>query len=508
MTHLSRLIRRFSSDERGVFAIMFGVLAVILIASSGAVVDFVGLQNARNVAQVALDSATLALHSEISNKTETQISDMAKDLLNERLSPLGLTAVVDTVSVDTNEGSLFIQARFSAPTSFLGLLGIPRISSRIHSQVSSKSSSLEVALVLDSTGSMGGRKMRTLKSAAQSLVSTLMPDPVNPDVAIALVPFNRYVNIGMSNRNEPGLDIEADYSYTPSGQSCRNTYPNDTRHCDTRRETYVTHPTICDYRNQTYTYYVDGSPRTGTRRVAYNCRPGPAQTRTRTVRYNCTGSRGAPVRVCTGRSPRRYRWFGCMGSRHLVPYDTVDDHYASNPVPGVVRRRRTCRVQPMVELTHTRRGLQQAISRMRAQDSTYIPTGLMWGWRLLSPQRPFAAKPYDAKNKKVLILMTDGKNTVSPSLTWTPHDQGQHRVHRGHNTSEANRKTAEICSNIADKDIVVYTIAFEVSDPTIRTILQNCAANGGSYFDANNSAALQEAFDDIAAELQTLRLTQ
>lgn len=478
MDQFWKLLKRFQSDERGVFAVIFGVLAIVLIVSSGGVVDFVGVQNARSMAQPALDSATLALHSEIDDLTESQIGDLAESLINDRLDALGLTADVETVSIDEDEGTLFIEARFSYPTAFLSFVGIDTIQSRIHSEVTSKSLNIEVALVLDSTGSMSGSKMTALKSSARMLVDELMPDETNPDIAIALVPFNRYVNIGMSNRNEPGLDIEADYTWTPSGQRCWNTYPNDTRRCDRRR-------------------------------VTYSCtRDGVPSTCSRWEYYNCTGSRGAPVRVCRPQYTRNFRWYGCMGSRHVAPYDTVDTNYGTDPVPGVVRHWNTCRVTPMTELTNTRSGLRTAISAMRARDNTYIPTGLMWGWRLLSPQTPFTAEAYSGENKKVIVLMTDGMNTVSPSTVWTANEPGTHRVHRGGSTNTANAKTSELCSNIADENIVIYTIAFEVSDPTIRTILSDCAANGGSYFDAGNAAQLQQAFADIADDLQSLRISR
>ena len=61
-------LKRFRADERGVFAIMFGLMAVVLIAMGGAVVDYVSLEQTRNRAQVALDAAALALQPEIFNE--------------------------------------------------------------------------------------------------------------------------------------------------------------------------------------------------------------------------------------------------------------------------------------------------------------------------------------------------------------------------------------------------------------------------------------------------------
>ncbi len=479
MEKLKQLFRSFGSDERGVFAVVFGVMAVVLVAFSGAVVDYVSVQNARTVAQEALDASTLGLHGEIENLTPAELEILAEGLINDRLSLIGLSANVENVLVDTSAGTLFIEARFSVPTYFLALVGIPTLSSRVHSEVTSKSLNIEVALVLDSTGSMSGAKLTALKSAANLLVDALMPDPVNPDLKIAVVPFNRYVNIGMGNRNEPGLDIEADYTWTPAGQNCYNTYPNSTYQCDSNWESYS-----CTVDGQTKTCW-------------------------HWVYSNCTGSYGAPVQVCVPQSTRNFRWYGCMGSRHLLSLDTQDDTYGTDEVPGVIRHWNTCKVTEMTELSSTRATVRDGIDDMVARDNTYIPTGLMWGWRLLSPSLPFAsAMPYDPENKKVIILMTDGINTVSPSTVWTFHEPGNHRVHRGGNTAIANAKTAEICANVKDEDIVVYTIAFEVTDPTIQTILSDCAGNGGSYFDASNASELEDAFEEIADDLKSLRVSR
>jgi len=151
---------------------------------------------------------------------------------------------------------------------------------------------------------MSGRKLDALKDASNLLINELMPDEVNPDIKIGIVPFNRYVNIGTSNRNEPGLDIDDDYTFRPAGQSCRNTYPDSTRRCDSRQENYA-----CTR---------DGVPAT--------CR--------RTVYFNCTGTRGERVRVCTPRSVQNYRWRGCMASRHIRGLDTIDSDYQFG-VPGL-----------------------------------------------------------------------------------------------------------------------------------------------------------------------------
>ncbi len=43
----SSLVRRFWRDERGAFAVIFALMAVVLVAMGGSAVDFTVLQQAR-----------------------------------------------------------------------------------------------------------------------------------------------------------------------------------------------------------------------------------------------------------------------------------------------------------------------------------------------------------------------------------------------------------------------------------------------------------------------------
>jgi hypothetical protein len=66
---------------------------------------------------------------------------------------------------------------------------------------------LEVALVLDNTGSMAGSKEAALRKAGRELVDTVMVDQA--DVKVAVVPFSQYVNVGVGNGTAPWLAVTA-----------------------------------------------------------------------------------------------------------------------------------------------------------------------------------------------------------------------------------------------------------------------------------------------------------
>ena len=150
---------------------------------------------------------------------------------------------------------------------------------------------------------------------------------------------------------------------------------------------------------------------------------------------------------------------------------------------------------------------------------TYIPSGLLWGWNILSPLSPFAdARPY-GEAIKVMILLSDGANTYYPSYPridimapWNKDGsyKGQGAANAQAYHEKANEKTLTLCSNIKAQGIRIYTIAFGLGssgeDTDGREVLEKCASSSDHYFNATNSAALDAAFALISKELTGLRL--
>ena len=87
MRRFTDLLKRFRRDESGAFLVIFALLAIVLIATSGAVVDFTYTQTARSRAQNALDSAALALQSKINDaNAQDDIKVEAQKIMTERLA--------------------------------------------------------------------------------------------------------------------------------------------------------------------------------------------------------------------------------------------------------------------------------------------------------------------------------------------------------------------------------------------------------------------------------------
>ena len=220
------LLRSFIGDERGAFAVMFGVMAIVLIALGGAVVDFVSLQQSRNQAQLALDAAALALQPRIFEPDfdEDEVLGLAQAFVDERVNAGVVTADITEIEAIEADGSLYFKAMVHVPTIFVRLVGVADLNAAIEAEATRKKLALEVVMVLDNSGSMAQySRMSYLKSAARCATNTLFYDAVQTgadpnscvptaaaelveNVKMGVVPFTMFVNVGSDNANQPWID--------------------------------------------------------------------------------------------------------------------------------------------------------------------------------------------------------------------------------------------------------------------------------------------------------------
>ena len=72
---------------------------------------------------------------------------------------------------------------------------------------------------------------------------------------------------------------------------------------------------------------------------------------------------------------------------------------------------------------------------------------------------------------------------------------------------DTNQLTENLCANIKEHGIRLFTVAFAVTDPGIKEILETCAAARHSHFDAEDNAALISAFMNISKAFMRLKLS-
>ena len=98
--------------------------------------------------------------------------------------------------------------------------------------------------------------------------------------------------------------------------------------------------------------------------------------------------------------------------------------------------------------------------------------------------------------------MSDGENQSSVN-------PGNKAWHNGSNKDQANDYTEEVCDNIKDENILLFTIGFGESIPAATlSLLKSCSTGGVNYYNAKDGAALTEAFDNITSKLAELYLSK
>jgi hypothetical protein len=462
MMHKPSRLVRFWQDRRGATAIIFSISSFLLIAAVGLSVDGARIYAAQQRLQSAIDGAVLAAARRAAlDGNEEQVQTTFNNYLASApiISDISVRTVVPDLSRPRRVAA---EAIADVPTFILPVLGYSRFEVHAFAAVEFGFTKLEIALALDNTGSMSGTKLTVLKDSATRLVDNLLDKSPSPDaVRFALVPFGQYVNVGLGNRSAPWLSVPDDYS--SSSETCGDERP-------------VLSSTNC--RTVSYTYTVDGREQTG----SYQ---------------ECDNTYGDPVYQCRT-STSTYTWRGCVGSR-AYPLDVQDTGYATR-IPGILNASCSSPIQP---LTSDRSVLHNAIDAMSATGNTYIPAGVSWGARVLSKTEPYSESAGDRRDasgdsiNKILILMTDGANTLSPTYP----------DHTGSDVSRANQLTAEACAAAKATGITIFTIAFDVSDNSVKTLLRNCATQAGNFFDAADTAQLDASMQAIGQQLGALRIT-
>ncbi|WP_181699082.1 pilus assembly protein TadG-related protein [Chthonobacter albigriseus] len=485
---------QFFKDRSAATAVTFAFAAIPVVLSVGTAFDYTREYRASFHAQAVLDAAVLSAAA--SNEVEeAKLKVLTQHFIDSNISSDAvLEASLDSFKYDAEKDVISATLSGMLDTSFLTLAGIKSLEIEAQSvAIRGVTGSVEVALVLDNTWSMsetdgtGTRKIDALKKAAKDLVQQLKKND-KADVKVALVPYGDYVNVGTDNRSQPWISVGADYT---TEKICTDKTSTQTETCTT-----VNGPA------STCTKYTDGVPST------YTCYPQKKTTCTPLDPPKTTTSKS-----CSGGTS--YKWYGCVASRKTGTL-RLDDSSPSTPYPGLLTTSQRC-LNPIVPLTNKHGPVISAIETMIINVGTsyypltYIPAGLVWGLNVLSPTAPFTeGAAYDAKNerpRKVLVLMTDGENTLRFNSS-----NGQHTGLDNDATKAAaqvkatNDDTLAICDKAKAQKIEIFTIALAVDDANAKAMLESCASGADHYFDASNNAALQIAFAMIVKSLRDIRL--
>ncbi len=199
----------FFNDQRGATAITFGLLLLPLMAAVGSAVDYSRAANVRTSMQAAADAAALFAARDVRTAGTAQLTDRVQQVFRANFHRPG--ARIESIAVSKNARSIQVTAHASLQTVFMGVFKINTMELTATSEVAWGQNRIELALVLDNTGSMAtSNKMQELKKAVRDLLSTLEDASSERNaIRISIVPFDTQVNVGDDNRNASWLDFDA-----------------------------------------------------------------------------------------------------------------------------------------------------------------------------------------------------------------------------------------------------------------------------------------------------------
>ena len=341
------------------------------------------------------------------------------------------------------------------------------MNTNIVAEVVNASNRVELALVLDNTGSMNcgttvsssctgnwsspssSSRIAGLKTAATSLINILMTG-TNPDpdlVKIAVVPFEGAVNTGYTSNNVPSwidwndtgsadwsganFDMRDTSTGSPcaSGWNCKyigHKWLFDKLHA---KNSNVKWEGCVEMRASPYDI-LDTTPTPATPDTLYVPFFWPDEPDSNNdggfgFQNNylndkgtfTTGSRWYPQEDPAGAQKSFTKYYPSNNPSNIqfqIGAPDTSFPFENGPNYGCPR--------PIVPLTNSKPTVLASINNLVAYPAmgTYIPAGLVWGWHVLSPNEPFTegvgpTSQYYSRTLKALVLLTDGENSVTAS---------------------------------------------------------------------------------------------
>jgi Flp pilus assembly protein TadG len=179
---------------------LFALGAFAMIGLVGVALDFSRALTVRVSVQNALDAAALSA-AELQSRGGASMADLqdaAQAMLDGNITEsVPHTCTTPTLTRDAVAGRVSLRLECETATTLSALLGFAKLDIAAQSTAEYARTQLDVAMMLDVTGSMTGQKLADLKDAAKLLVDTVVdPAGQNEDVRVALAPFAASINVG------------------------------------------------------------------------------------------------------------------------------------------------------------------------------------------------------------------------------------------------------------------------------------------------------------------------
>ena len=203
-----------AKNEDGAIALIFGLAVIVIVLFAGVAIDTGRAFSAASSVTALLDAAALAASKEMA---EQELSKADAEAFAQNYFTRTLTAATMRgigfegvhAEADPATGMVKLDVNFEVPTTFGRAANVNQLRMHRSSTAALNLKRVELAMVLDITGSMTGQKIADLKVAAKDLVGILLPDNKVATNRIAVVPYSAAVRAG-AYANEVSNSISAD----------------------------------------------------------------------------------------------------------------------------------------------------------------------------------------------------------------------------------------------------------------------------------------------------------
>lgn len=189
------LFARFWRAARGNVTVSAAFALFALSLACGAAVDYGRLNVARTQLTAAVDAAALQVGSSTLTD-EAKMTALARAAVTRNFQQ-SRHGELDLVKATLKGNTVTVSAKANFRTSFMGMVGLNSIEIPASADVERSGRNIEVALILDTTGSMKGSRIDALKSAAKEFIQTVVWDNQKLIYSkAAVIPYSMGVNVG------------------------------------------------------------------------------------------------------------------------------------------------------------------------------------------------------------------------------------------------------------------------------------------------------------------------
>lgn len=490
----------------GAIVILFAIMVPVIISAVGMAIDFAGAYLVQQRLAQAIDAAALAGAAYSSDADE--IEEKMRDFFDANFPPEKLGATFEpeiTVSGD----EIHVSGRAVYETYFMTVVGIHSVEVAANTVVQREVQGLEVALVLDNTGSMSSNNnINALRTATRSFINILFERASNPDyVRIGMVPYSNSVRVGRyglgytpdgDSYGDAFVTLPSGVSYTTNHSSSSGWYGCVVEHKENGYQPTAAHVSGSSGQLWTYGGGWDG----------HGWDPGSSTNDPYDydVLDNYEGAWDIYMfgkvisngQTCSGSGYSYTRCSNCTGSNRRCASNYC---YCRNSTPN-----QGCPYAYILPLSSDQETLLSRVDDMVPEGNTLGNIGMAWGARILSPEPPFMEGSEWGSEfwRKAVVMMTDGDNTKNGTYSayWF---SSKNDV----TVTDFNERFAETCEDLKEKGVSIYTITFTSGiNETTKNYYRNCATSASQYYDAPTQDDLLAVFDTIARELSNLRIKQ